>query len=157
MSISATADWRRIAQEPALVRELERPTTAQPSKYRLYAKLAESLQYAIERHWDDMDERYRHLLRVSLACTLEPQHVFSPWEKFVSNAKMSTARLLDRDAVNEYLTAIHAVRKAVTRAVEGESEGYHETLRAAIAEVTNGTASRPSMTAREASELVRAL
>jgi len=148
MSISATADWRRIAQEPALVRELERPTTAQPSKYRLYA---------IERHWDDMDERYRHLLRVSLACTLEPQHVFSPWEKFVSNAKMSTARLLDRDAVNEYLTAIHAVRKAVTRAVEGESEGYHETLRAAIAEVTNGTASRPSMTAREASELVRAL
>jgi hypothetical protein len=158
MSTTMTADWRWIAERPELIRETVRPKTVRPSKYRLYAQVASAVTLVVNQHWNDIDERFRHLLRVTVACTLaEPSSVVSKWEMFVSAGQVLCAFLLDREAVSEYVSAITAARKAVMNAIERESEEYHAVLNSAIAEVTSGTTGRSTMTAREASELTRSL
>jgi hypothetical protein len=157
MSMTATADWRWIAEKPELVEEAARPKTVRASKYRLYTQVANAVTKVVEQHWGDMDERFRHLLRVTVACTLEPSGVFTKWEVFVSAAQVATAFVLDREAVSEYVSAIALARRTVLNAIERESADYQAILGSAIAEVTSGTTGRSTMTAREASELTRTL
>ncbi len=157
MSMTATADWRWIADRPELVKEIEQPKTARPSKYRFYAQVLHVLTHAVEQHWNEMDERFRHLLRVFVACTFEPKGVFTKWDMLLSSSSVLVAFVVDREAVGQYIAAASVARKAVLTAIERESPEYQGTLAAAIAEVTKGTTGRSTMTAREASELTRSL
>jgi len=157
MSMTATADWRLIADKPELVRQIERPTTAEPSKYRQYAALANSLAVAVDQDWAGLDERIRHALRIIASCTMEPHRVISQWEMFRSRVTLTVAFNKDREAVLEWSEALKRARSAVLSAIERENEDYTRSLTMAINEATSGATERPTMTAREASDFIRSL
>jgi hypothetical protein len=156
MEMTATTDWRWIAERPEIVSEMERPKTVEPSKYRLYTKIANTVALGVVTHWDDLDERVRHALRLLVVGTFEPHKIASKWVRLASNVQVFAAFVRDREAVSEYTTALRRARQAVMTAVERENERYQGALSSALAEATEGTR-RSEMTAREASAFIRTL
>ena len=157
MSNTVAVDWQLIVDKPSIVRQIERPTTAKPSKYRQYAQIANALANHVDQHWDNLDESIRHALRVTVSCTLEPNRVFSQLEVFSSTAAMMVAFLMDREAVLEWSSAVKRARASVLNAMERENEEYGRILSSALSEVTNRDPKSPTMTAQEASAFIRSL
>ncbi len=154
-TLATPVDLKRLADEPEEIERIGRPTTANPSVYFAYAKLAEYVADAAENRWDQTDERIRHAARLLAGLTFNRPKWWD-WRYLRSVLSLSRAYRQDPDAVAAYLNQVRRARNSVLEAIERENPDYQQAVTEALREAVS-LEKRESMTAGQASEWIRSI